>query len=294
VTQTAALARTEPADPPVQSFAEIQSIARLFMESRLFPDIKSVAVAVVKIMAGRELGFGPFASMSGIHVVQGKAEPGANLIATLVKRSGKYDYRVKKITNDVCEIEFFEAGEVCGVSTFTIEDAKRAGTQNVTKFPRNMLFARAMSNGVKWFCPDVESGVAVYAAGEIEDVPALPSGAAENATTVVSDPAPLDLIHKLHTLWLRRHGWRRVLEWYEGQGQFDFGIPADFKQPQTDDDLTAIQSWLTADAGKFLSDAWEATAKANAERAKAGTGPRLHPGDENGDPEPALAGDAAE
>jgi hypothetical protein len=281
-------------DPPPQSFAEIRSMAQLFVESRLFPDIKSVAVAAVKIMAGRELGFGPFASMSGIHVVQGKAEPGANLIATLVKRSGKYDYRVKKITNDVCEIEFFEGGEVCGVSTFTIEDAKRAGTQNTAKFPRNMLFARAMSNGVKWFCPDVESGVAVYATGEIEDVPALPGGTAEDATTVVSDPAPLELIHKLHTLWLRRHGWRRVLEWYESQEQYTFNVPADFKQPATDDELAAIQSWLTADAGQFLDAAYEATAKANAERAERmkSDKPRLKPGDENGDPEPELAGDA--
>ena len=37
-------------------------------------------------------------------------------------------------------------------------DAKKAGTKNLEKFPRNMLFARAMSNGVKWFTPDIFSG----------------------------------------------------------------------------------------------------------------------------------------
>src|SRR5574339_232881 len=45
-----------------------------------------------------------------------------------------------------------------GNYTFTIEDAKKAGTKNLDKFPRNMLFARAISNGVKWFCPDVFAG----------------------------------------------------------------------------------------------------------------------------------------
>jgi hypothetical protein len=40
----------------------------------------------------------------------------------------------------------------------------------MAKFPRNMLFARAMSNGVKWYCPDVTSGVTVYSEGEISGV----------------------------------------------------------------------------------------------------------------------------
>jgi hypothetical protein len=41
------------------------------------------------------------------------------------------------------------------------------------KYPRNMLFARAMSNGVAFHCPDVMNGIRVYAEGEIvERVPA--------------------------------------------------------------------------------------------------------------------------
>ncbi|RDT44717.1 hypothetical protein DXF87_27490, partial [Enterobacter roggenkampii] len=37
------------------------------------------------------------------------------------------------------------------------------------KFPKNMLFARAMSNGVKWFTPDVFSGP-VYTPEELGGV----------------------------------------------------------------------------------------------------------------------------
>ena len=72
---------------------------------------------------------------------------------------------------DACEIEFFERvdgrRESLGVSTFTKQDAAAAKTQNMDKFARNMLFARAMSNGVKWFVPDVFNGNAVYVPEEL-------------------------------------------------------------------------------------------------------------------------------
>ena len=56
-----------------------------------------------------------------------------------------------------------------GNSTFTIDDAKKAGTKNVDKFPKNMLFARAMSNGVRWYTPDIFNG-SVYTPEELEQV----------------------------------------------------------------------------------------------------------------------------
>jgi len=57
--------------------------------------------------------------------------------------------------------------ESIGKSEFTAADAAKAGTQNMGKFPRNMLFARAMSNGVRWYCPDVFSGNSVYTPEEL-------------------------------------------------------------------------------------------------------------------------------
>jgi hypothetical protein len=45
-------------------------------------------------------------------------------------------------------------------STFTIQDAQQAGlaSGNYKTFPRNMLFARALTNGARWFCPEVFNG----------------------------------------------------------------------------------------------------------------------------------------
>ena len=140
------------------SLTEIMSIGKAFAESGMFPDIKTAAQAVVKIQAGAEMGIPPFAAMSGIHIIQGKPTVGAGLMAANVKGSGKYDYRVVESTEKVCSIDFYQGKEKIGNSTFTIEDAKNAQTKNLDKFPKNMLFARAISNGVKWYTPDVFSG----------------------------------------------------------------------------------------------------------------------------------------
>jgi hypothetical protein len=148
---------------------EIMSIGKAFAESGMFPDIKSAAQAIVKIQAGAELGMAPFAAMSGIHIISGKPTIGAGVMAAMVKASGKYNYRVTEQTDKVCSIDYYEGAEMIGTSTFTIEDAKKAGTKNTDKFPRNMLFARAMSNGVKWYTPDVFAGP-VYVPEEMESV----------------------------------------------------------------------------------------------------------------------------
>lgn len=130
-----------------------------------------MAQVATKIMAGRELGIGPFAAVNGIHIVKGKPTIGANLMAAAVKSSGRYDYRVLELTADKCRIEYRqrngEKWEVLGVSEFTKADATKASTQNMDKFPKNMLFARAMSNGVRFYTPDIFSGNAVYTPEEL-------------------------------------------------------------------------------------------------------------------------------
>jgi len=149
--------------------ADIMSIGKAFAESGMFTDIKSAAQAIVKIQAGQEIGIPPFAAMSGIHIIQGKPTIGAGLIASSIKGSGKYDFRVVEHSEKICSIEFFQGKESLGISTFTIDDAKKAGTKNIDKFPKNMLFARAISNGVKFYTPDVFSGP-VYTPEEMEQV----------------------------------------------------------------------------------------------------------------------------
>lgn len=146
------------------------TVARAFKESGMFPDLRSEAQAVVKIVAGQELGFGPMASMQAIQMIQGKPTVSANALAALIKKHPAYNYRTQEHTAEVCRLEFFENGESAGVSEFSMQDAQNAGllgNQVWKKYPKAMLFARALSQGVRWYAPDVTAGSPAYVPEEL-------------------------------------------------------------------------------------------------------------------------------
>lgn len=146
---------------------ELRELATVFMESGAFPDIKSAAQAQVKIIAGAELGFSPIVSMTGIHFFQGKVEFSATLKGSLIKDSGKYNYKVLDHTNERCEVEFFEKigseWVLCGVPiVYTVADATVAGLinkDNWKKFRKDMLFAACIRQGHRRYCADTMRGM---------------------------------------------------------------------------------------------------------------------------------------
>lgn len=154
----------------IRNDMDIQTLGDVLAKSGFFQDTRQAAQAIVKVLAGQELGFGPVASMTGINIIKGRVTISANLMAAAVKRAGKYNYRVIEMSDEACELEFFEAGQSVGTSRFTTDDAQRAGLtgENWRKYPKNMLFARAMSNGAKWFAPDVFGG-SMYTPEELGD-----------------------------------------------------------------------------------------------------------------------------
>lgn len=163
---------------------DVARVSRMFAESGFFTDAREAAQCGVKIMAGAAWGIDPFTSMVGIHIIQNKPTVSAGLMAAAVKGHPKYDYRVRERSSERCRIEFFEGSESLGVSEYTLDMAQRANLlSNATwkKFPEAMLFARAMSSGVRAFTPDVfqasvytpeELGASVSEDGEVIDVPA--------------------------------------------------------------------------------------------------------------------------
>ena len=179
------------------NLAETLTLGKTLAESGYFSDTKQASQAVVKILAGREMGIGPIASMTGIYVIQGRIAIGANLMAAKVKGSGKYDFQVVRLDDGGCEIAFLQQGKDIGHSIFTAEDARRAGTKNTDKFPRNMYFARAISNGVRWFTPDVFLGP-VFTPEELgADV--AEDGQVVNSTATVIKSEPVQLAAKAAT-----------------------------------------------------------------------------------------------
>lgn len=187
-----ALTRYEPAPTEMDTM----QLGKVLAQSGYFQDAREAAQAVVKVLAGKEMGIGPIAAMTGIYIVKGRVTLSANLMAAQIKRSGKYDYVIAQMTNDVCEVVFYELqnghrSEI-GRSSFTKDDAQQAGLWNSSdpwkKTPRNMLFARCMSNGAKWYTPDVFSGP-VYTPDELSG--SQPTLDAEPPTTAYT-PAPVN------------------------------------------------------------------------------------------------------
>ncbi|MBD3251628.1 hypothetical protein GF380_04220 [Candidatus Uhrbacteria bacterium] len=206
----------------VRNDLTLTQVGKLFAASGFFQDVKGEAQAITKILAGAENGFGPFASMSGIHIIKGKVELGADLIATGIKKSGKYNFRVKELSAQSCTIEFFERSEFTGgkwesvgFSTFTQDDAKAAGisSEMYKKYGRNMLFARAITNGQAWYCPDVFES-RVYSDGELSgeglpqapDAPQVPDAPQAPETSQASDAQDVQArlkagYEKIEALW---------------------------------------------------------------------------------------------
>lgn len=168
------------------------ALGEVLAASGFFQDSRGAAQAAVKVMAGQEMGFGPVASMTGVYIVKGRVTISANLMAAAIKRHPAYTYRVREHTDTVCVIDFIEDGEVIGTSSFSWEDAKKGGlTGSATwkNYPRNMLFARALSNGAKWYCPDVFGGP-IYTPDELGAEVDGESGQVVNAPQV--EPTPLE------------------------------------------------------------------------------------------------------
>ena len=167
-------ARTSSA--PISPYlADVMNIAQAMKNSGYFTEIKHVAQAVSKILAGKEVGLGPFASMAGIYFQAGKPLYFSQVMAALIQNSGRYRYAVRESTAEVCRIEFFEridgAWESQGIVEWTKAKAQQAKlwgkAGSWTLHPHMMLFYRAISEGAKMYCPSVFNGSA-YIEGEIE------------------------------------------------------------------------------------------------------------------------------
>lgn len=183
--------------------------------SGAFGDVKRAETAFAKMVIGRDLGLTPMQSMQGLHLVEGGVSVHYATLGHFVRSRPGYNYRagwLKEEAEIVLEgsepslpvtvvwmdeeeaadlrtivgavVEFTVDGKRIGVSRFTVDDARTAGlikdspkaAWNTAR--RNMLLARSMSNGVKWFVPEVLGGLPVYTTGELETAkaPSLTEG----------------------------------------------------------------------------------------------------------------------
>jgi hypothetical protein len=171
----------------VTSVDDLARLARVFAASGLFGRANNqetqVAECAIRLIAGMEAGFSPFASATGVHIINGRPAFSANLLAQAVRRHPNYDYRVLEKTATACKIRFLSRGEVLGEETFTIKMAERAGLlKNATwkAYPEAMLFSRALTAGMRTHCPDA-LGYPAYTPEELGDADVVPVMVTESA-----------------------------------------------------------------------------------------------------------------
>ncbi len=128
---------------------------------------------LAKILMGRELGIGPIAALRTIHVIQGRPclDASAQLSRAIQNgvtiEWGQNDAKTATLT--------LRRGSGSYTSTWTMEMAKRAKLDTKpgpwVTHPEAMLRARAITAGIRAFCPDVlDSGGALYSPEEIDDI----------------------------------------------------------------------------------------------------------------------------
>lgn len=175
--ETAVVPAQEAVDPYIQRMKQLGAV---LAGSKLFPGTTGVLQAMVKAMFGEALGLTPAESQWGLHTVPGKPPSlSATLVAARIKARGRYNYRVRELTDTACTIAFFECvdgrWEEVGTASFTIEDAKRADLtkKEVWKvYPKSMLFSRALTAGARIYTPDVFFGNGIYTPEELGVEPA--------------------------------------------------------------------------------------------------------------------------
>jgi hypothetical protein len=195
-TQSTALAPSSaaPLSLQVSSVDDLARLAKVFAASGLFGrsgnQETQVAECAIRLMAGMEAGFSPFASATGIHIINGRPAFSANLLAQAVRRHPAYDYRVMEKSSTVCRIRFLANGETLGEEVFTIEMAERAQLlKNPTwkAYPEAMLFSRALTAGMRTHCPDALGGHTAYTSEELGAADVVPVTVTEEPPAVVVD-----------------------------------------------------------------------------------------------------------
>lgn len=131
--------------------------------------MQAIAQAGVKILAGEEVGISPIAAMNGIYIVKGKPSFSSFLMSTVAGRAG-YRFMAVEHTAEIAKLDVYHRDKKIGQSSFSMAEAKNAGLLGNDvwrKFPKNMLWARAISNACKWYCAEAFGGVTPYTPEEL-------------------------------------------------------------------------------------------------------------------------------
>ena len=165
------------------NFKAFQEMANYFQESGALPSsVKNPAQLVMLMQAGLDYWLTPTEAMSSLAFINGTI---SMFWTKVIQRVYDHWYLIdlkEELKEEIFEKEvewkkkkfkkfvwFCEATltkeDRTRTEKYTMEDAKNSGLlgkDNWTKYPKLMLRYRAIGNAVKFFCPEILGGIAIY------------------------------------------------------------------------------------------------------------------------------------
>lgn len=165
---------------------DIQTMAVAVVKSQLF-GMKTVEQATALMLIAQAEGYHPALAARDYHIIQGRPTLKAEtMMARFQQQGGKVEW--KTLTDKEVTATFSHPSGGSATITWTFEQAKQAGLTNKDNwknYPRAMLRARVVSEGIRTVYPGVVLGV--YTPEEVQDIPNH-SGPKDMGTAVVVDP----------------------------------------------------------------------------------------------------------
>ena len=160
----------------MQDLQDTQKMCQMLMQSPHYKKMGAEGIFAI-VEKARSVGVNPTAALNGgMYYVQGKVEMGAAMMNELI-RGGQYKHSIskdRKSDDTICILHGKRAdnGDTW-TESFSVKDAKTAGIyrNQWLKYPRDMLFARALSRLARQLFPDVIHGCYVF--GEISESPSF-------------------------------------------------------------------------------------------------------------------------
>lgn len=147
-----------------ETFLAMKEQAEMLVKSGFLPpSIKTPEQALAIAIKGVEVGLPMMQSFAQINIINGKPTIGAEGMQFLIRKncpSARVDIMERSLER--CVIRASRPGNSTTEFEFSMDDAKRAlllANPSWQKFPRNMLFARCMSDVARSMFPDCIGGI---------------------------------------------------------------------------------------------------------------------------------------
>lgn len=287
---TTALAVAQPAgvaamDATLQQWSALQAMAATLAKSGMMPRALSTPEAVLAVMlTGRELGMGPMEAARSLHYVEGRVVMDASAQLARALRAG-VTLEWHASTAEAADVTLRRGGSSYR-STWTIAMAQRAGLAGRSTWKAHteaMLRARAITAGIRAFCPDV-LGAGVYSPDEAEDIRATAAPAPVALTRAEPEPVAAEVVPAAHhPTWDRDRGRFHAALGELGVDYYDLAAWSESLGRPRPSAMTTEQRGRLLDhvrsaKGRAALDAW--LAKRAAEHAQDEAAAEREPGEE--------------